>query len=181
MAFLCYFIMPFSLLVLCQIRAGANDVCYTFKMFVPKPATWSFTCLVNAILQWISFNRMLLCGAKVHFFLSLWHSVSLTNCQCSTFCFHSLSIGFLSLLTCSHWQCTFPSWVQLLQSWLGSPYSVLHTLLDCISPPRYNHRHLPDLFLHHLWYVDSDYTWSWVASPIYGDEFSGLSIHFLKF
>ena len=30
--------------------AGANDVCDTFNIFVLKPATWSFTGFVNAIL-----------------------------------------------------------------------------------------------------------------------------------
>ena len=62
----------------------------------------------------------------------------------------TLSISFLSFLSCSHEQCAFPSWVQLLQSWLGPHYSVLHTLIDCISSPQHSPRQLPDRFLHHF-------------------------------
>ena len=90
----------------------------------------------------------------------------------------ALTIGFLSFLFCSHWQCIFSSWFQLLQSWLGPPYSVLHTLLDCISPPRHSPRHLPDSFSVTSWYVESVYKWPCVESPIYGDEFSSLPIKF---
>ena len=150
--------MPFSLLVLCQIRTGANDVCDTFNIFVAKPAMCSFAGLVNAILHRISSNSLLLCRAKLNFtlfsspflnhsllLLSLWYSVSLTNCPWRVFS-STLSISFLS---CSHWLCIFPSCVQLLQSRLGPPYSVMHTLIDFIFPPRHSPRHLPDLFLDH--------------------------------
>ena len=50
-----------------------------------------------------------------HYLLSLWVFVSMTNCLSSFFSLHSFN-----------YQCTFPSWVQLLQSWLGTPYYVLH-------------------------------------------------------
>ena len=33
-----------------------------------------------------------------HFLLSLWHSISLTNCPCSTFCLHSFNRLFFSFL-----------------------------------------------------------------------------------
>ena len=47
MDFLCYFIMPFSVVFLCQIRADANDVCDSFNIFVAKSGTWNFTGLFN--------------------------------------------------------------------------------------------------------------------------------------
>ena len=57
--------MPFSVLVLCQIRAGANDVCYTLTFSLQsQPATWSFIVFVIAIIHWISSNSLLLCSAK---------------------------------------------------------------------------------------------------------------------
>ena len=46
--FLCYFIMSFSVSVLCQIWAGAKNVC----------DTWSFIGLVNTILHWISSSSL---------------------------------------------------------------------------------------------------------------------------
>ena len=92
----------------------------------------------------------------------------------------ALSIGFLSFLSCSHWQCIFPSWFQLLQSWLGPPYSVLHALLDCISPPRHCPRHLPALFLSHFVVCRVCLQMTLCGVP-HDDEFSSLPIHLLKF
>ena len=77
--------MPFSLLVLCQIRAGANDMCDTFNIFIAKPATWSFTGLVNTIY----FTELLLiassCAAKRRLLISPFSSPFLNH---STFYFH---------------------------------------------------------------------------------------------
>ena len=156
----------------------------------------SLQCGVSVVLSMLYFTKLVLiaCSCAVqrrlsvfifsfpflndsHFLLSLWNSVSLTSCPFNTFCFHSSNqFSFFSFLrTLTMYIC--PSWGQLLQSWLAVPYSVLHILLDCISPSR----HLTDLFLYHFWYLDSVNTWPWAASPIYGDEFSSLPIHFLKF
>ena len=77
--------MPFSVLVLCQIRAGANDMCDTFNISIAKPATWSFTGLVNTIY----FTELLLiassCAAKRRLLISLFSSPFLNH---STFYFH---------------------------------------------------------------------------------------------
>ena len=106
--------MPFSVLVLYQIRVSANDVCDTFNIFVANPETWNVTGLLNAI----SFTELVLivCSGAAqrrlatyffifpflnhsHLLLSLWHSVSLTNSLCSAFCFHSFNrFPFFSFL-----------------------------------------------------------------------------------
>ena len=57
--FLCYFIMSFSVSVLCQIWAGAKNVC----------DTWSFIGLVNTILHWISSSSLFLRSLKETFSL----------------------------------------------------------------------------------------------------------------
>ena len=93
-------------------------MCVTLSTFLlQSPQRRSFTGLVNAILHWISSNSLLLCSTKEtfslpfqlsfprhsHFLLSLWHSISLTNCPCSAFCFHSFNrfsfFSFLFILT----------------------------------------------------------------------------------
>ena len=117
MDFLCYFIIPFTVLVLYQIRTGANNMCHRFDIFLAKPAKWSFTSLVNTILHWISSNSFFCCSTnktfrlpfqlsfpQPHFFLrSLWHYVYLTNCSYNAFSFHSFSwfsfFSFLLILT----------------------------------------------------------------------------------
>ena len=119
--------MPFSVLVFCLIREGAN-VCDTFNIFIAKPATWRFTGLVNTTLHCISSNSLLLCSTKEisslpfrlpflnhsQLLLSLSHSSSLRNCPCSAFCFHSFNCFFFFsfLLTLTMY---FPKLVQLQQ------------------------------------------------------------------
>lgn len=49
--FPCCLIMSFSVLILCQIRAGTNDVFDVFGRFVANPTKWSFTGLVNTTLD----------------------------------------------------------------------------------------------------------------------------------
>ena len=65
----CCFIIPFSVLVLCQIGAGTNNMCDTFNIFVEKPANWSFSSLVNTIIPQISANSLFLCTTKETFSL----------------------------------------------------------------------------------------------------------------
>ena len=108
--------MAFLVLVLCQIRAGVNDMCETFKIFVAKPTKWSFTGIANAILHWNSSNNLFL-WVQMRLSVSLFSSPFLNH---STFYFHcgilfplqivhvalfpsTVSIGFLSFLSCSHW------------------------------------------------------------------------------
>ena len=121
MDFLCYFIIPFTVLVLYQIKTGANDVCHRFDIFLAKPAKWSFNSLVNTILHWISSNSFFCCSTNKtfrlpfqlsfpqphHFLRSFWNYVYLTNCSYNAFSFHSFS-RFSFFPSCSHWQCTFP-------------------------------------------------------------------------
>ena len=138
-------------------------MCDTFKISFAKPAEWSFTGLINIILHWISSDNLFLCSTKepfgLPFHLSFPQPLPLFTFIVAFGFPHKLTssafprdsfIGFPSFLSCSHWQCAFPSRVQLLQSWLGPPYSVLHTLLDCISPPQHSPRNLSDLFVHHF-------------------------------
>ena len=77
--------MPFSVLALCQIRAGANDMCDTFNIFIAKPATGSFTGLVNAIY----FTELLLiacsCAAQRRLSIAPFSSPFLNH---PTFYFH---------------------------------------------------------------------------------------------
>ena len=85
-------------------------MCDTFNIFIAKPFKCSFTDLVNTELVLIACS----CAAQrrlsvslfsspflnhSHFLLSLWHSISLTNCQCSSLSFHSFNqFSFFSFL-----------------------------------------------------------------------------------
>ena len=91
------------------------------------------------------------------------------------------SIGCLSFLSCSYWQCTFSIWVQVLQSQPRPPYSMLHTLLNCNSPSRWSPWHMPDLVLHHFLVCSlSTHDLGW--SPQYlVMSFLGFAIHLFKF
>ena len=152
--------MPFSVLVFCLIREGAN-VCDTFNIFIAKPATWHFTGLVNTTLHYVSSNSLLLCSAKEisslpfqlpflnhsHLLLSLSHSSSLRNCPCSAFCFHSFNCFFFLF---------FLAHIDNVLSQVGLAAAVLtRASLLCVayfarlySPPQHSPQHLPDLFLH---------------------------------
>ena len=92
----------------------------TFNIFVAKLPTWSLTGLINAILHWIVLipcSRAAQMRLSVSLFSSpflnhshslsttpilnrsLLHSVSLTNCPCSAFNFHSFNqFSFFSFL-----------------------------------------------------------------------------------
>ena len=61
----------------------------------------------------------------------------------STFPLQSLQSGVSMVLSMLY----FTELVTVLSK---LPYSVLHTLLDCISPPRPSPRHLPEHFFHHF-------------------------------
>ena len=105
MDFPCCFIIPFTVLVLYQIRTEANNMCHRFDIFLAKHAKWSFTSLVNTILHWINSNSFFCCSTNKtfrlpfqlsfpqshHFLRSLWHYVCLTNCSYSAFSFHLFS------------------------------------------------------------------------------------------
>ena len=122
---------------------------------------WHFTGLVNTICHQISLNSWGLCSTNEPL-ISLFNFFSSTT---PTSYFHlgilfliqivhvalflsTFSTSFLSFVSCSQWKCYFPSWVQLLQSWLGPCYSVLHTLLDFSFPPWQSPQRLPGLFLY---------------------------------
>ena len=105
--------MPFLVLVLCQLGAGANDVCDTFDIFVE-----SLQSRVSLVLSILHSTELVLVACfraarwrislslssspflnNCHSLLSLWYSVSLTNCPCSAFSFHSFNrLSFFSLL-----------------------------------------------------------------------------------
>ena len=195
MDFLRFFIVLFSALVLCKIRAGANDMYGPFNIFVAKPAKRCFTGLVNTIIHWISSNSLFLCSTKdnfslpfispfynhSHLLVSMRNSVYLKNCPCSAFSFHFFNRFFFFFCFCLHWQCTFPSWVQLLQSCLGLAYSLLHTLLDYISSPWHILSTYQTSSSINSWYVEPFYIWLWIQTPIHDDEFPSFPIHLFKF
>ena len=106
----------FSVLVLYQIRAGANDACVAFSKFLLQ----SLECAASLVLPMLYFTELVLitclCAAQrrlsvsfssspfpkhSHFLLSLWHSVSLRGCHVGLLS-STLSISFLSFLSCSH-------------------------------------------------------------------------------
>ena len=96
-------------------RLGQGLMCVTLPTF----SLQSLQHGVSLVLSVLYFTKLVLiacsCAAQrrlpvslfnspflnhTHFLLSLWHSVSLTNCACSAFSFHSFS--FLSLFFLAH-------------------------------------------------------------------------------
>ena len=188
--------MTFSVLVLCQIRAGANDVCDTSNIFVAKLATWSFFGLANAILHWISSNSLFLCSTQETFSIPFQllfpqplplfpfivafcfpHKVSI-----STFSFRSFNrFSFFSfLLTLAMYFSKLSSVAAVLTRAyvLCVTYFVLHTAILLLDKVLDTYQTSSSIF---SWFVESVYTWSWVESPIYDDEVPSLSIVLLKF
>ena len=100
---------------------------------------WHFTGLVNTICHQISLNSWGLCSTNEplislfnflflnhsHFLLSSWHSVSYTNCPCSTFSFHFFNqFSFFCFLLA----------MKMLFSKLSSATAVLtRALLLCVT------------------------------------------------
>ena len=111
-------------------------MCQNFNISVAKPAKCGLNGLVSAILHWISSNSFTKETSSLPFQLSFPRPLPLFTFIVALYLRHKLSMKRFS----------FPLFTVLSKL----PYSVLHTLLDCISPPRPSPRHLPEHFFHHF-------------------------------